>query len=185
MITDGMELLAKMTRLRRERIGLGQDELADYGGPAVTTVGKIERGVQSRYAPRTLQQMDKALGWPRGTCAEIISAPLEGWWESQGDDYEHQWVEWDLPDLTEPSRPHADMGLGDLLAELTYRVKAMDAELAQLRREGSNDVRTTEAEKTPLLMEVTGEVLDLDDGRQQPAPGQRPGAAAPQAGPRE
>lgn len=140
--SSGWVLLGTLVRRRREHLGLKQGDLAQYGGPAVSTVGKIERGEQQGYPLRTQHQVENALGWDRGTVRSIVDAPTSDWWEDEGlrEDFIANLVEEKIPDLSRPTvnvgavRRAAELSDDELLAELTYRMKRYAAD-----REGVPD----------------------------------------------
>lgn len=74
--------LAAAVRTRRLKLGLDQADLKAKGGPAVTTVNKIENARLESVAPGTLAGLDRALGWEHGTAAGILSGdvapPVQG-----------------------------------------------------------------------------------------------------------
>lgn len=185
MENSGWELLGTLVRRRRENLGLKQGDLVQYGGPAVSTVGKIERAAQSSYPLRTQHQVENALGWKRGTVRSIVAAPTESWWEHEGlrDDFIEGLVEDNIPDLSHPiggsASRAAELTDDELLAELTYRMKRYAAE-----REGDADGRRSAASKTSAgsapadeIVHVDATVLPADeDAESHPAgPGQQPG----------
>lgn len=122
-------VLGELARARRVRMGLKQGDLARLGGPGGTTVGKIERAEQ-RVPVRTRQQLEKALGWKRGTVDAVLEAADSTWRDDEGlwADYRRGLINDDIPDLTATvvagTVPSA-RGLTDeeLLAELTYRLR--------------------------------------------------------------
>lgn len=99
MEETGWMAIGRVAKARRERLGLKQDELANYGGPRVATVGKFERGAQASFPPRTQQQIERALGWPLGTIEDFVSAVDESVIETG--EWEHELVSTNVPDLTE------------------------------------------------------------------------------------
>lgn len=131
MTDDGWQTLGALVRKRREHLGLKQGDLAQYGGPGVSTVGKIERGEQGSYPRRTRQQVEVALGWRRGMVDEILAAPASSWWSDEGmrEDFLDSLVNDEIPDLTHPAmgvglvRRAAKLTDDELLAELTFRMK--------------------------------------------------------------
>ena len=133
MTDNAWEVIGRLAKGRRERLGLRQEELRQYGGPGVSTVGKIERAAQANFPLRTQQQLEKALGWPRGTIEEVIqSVDVDKDWDAIGPDWEADLLEHNLPDLTDHdqdegrARPVARASAltdAELLAELTYRVR--------------------------------------------------------------
>lgn len=93
------QFLARITKERREFIGLSQEELATYGGPRKSTVGKIENARETSYSPRTQQQLEKALGWSRGSVRMILLAGTE-YDEEDLESVAADYIEAELPDLT-------------------------------------------------------------------------------------
>lgn len=135
----GADLLARLARERRDRIGLKQDELALYGGPRVTTVGKIERAAMPTMAVRTQHQLENALGWKRGTVRDILTAPEQEWWSGEAlrEDFEESLIEDAIPDLSRPaSRGAVSVASAltdeELITELAARVRNLKARIAQL-----------------------------------------------------
>lgn len=125
------DLLGEMARARRERLGLSQGDLSRYGGPGGTTVGKIERAEQRNFPPRTRQQLERALGWKRGTVDFILEARQQSWVSDEAlwQDWLRQLVEDNPPDLTAGQPVTAGAATArtlsdeELLAELTYRMR--------------------------------------------------------------
>jgi transcriptional regulator with XRE-family HTH domain len=104
MTENGWQAIGRLAKARRERLGLNQDELAQYGGPRVATVGKFERAAQSNFPLRTQHQLEHALGWTRGTIENFVSA-----WDEEGADnadlvkqWQHDLVDDDIPDMGRP-----------------------------------------------------------------------------------
>lgn len=125
MNETGWQYVGKLVRLRRERLGLSQQDLQQYGGPGVSTIGKVENGRQDNFPTRTQQQIEKALGWKLGQIAEIIAAIDEPWFTDQREDFEESLIEESLPDLTLSGPPvsrASELTDAELLAELTYRM---------------------------------------------------------------
>lgn len=146
----GLELFARLARDRRARLGLKQDELALYGGPRVSTVGKIERAALDTMAVRTQHQMENALGWKRGAVRDILAAPDRDWWQDAGlrEDFEESLIEDAIPDLSRPAQRGAvsvASALTDeeLLTELAGRVRNLKARLAQLEGDGDAVEKTS------------------------------------------
>lgn len=150
---SALEFLARAVRERRDFIGLSQEELASYGGPAKTTVSKIERAAQRSYPPRTQQQLEKALGWDRGAIATILRHAEADYFDKQADSILADYVEAPVPDLMAGggSRSSAsDLTDEELLAELTYRMRRYAREEG-----GSGDVEDA-AKKRVVTARVTG-----------------------------
>lgn len=103
MTENGWQAIGRIAKERRERMGLRQDELAHYGGPRVSTVGKFERGAQASFPLRTQHQMEKALGWPRTTIEQVVASINEG--ALKVADWEWDLIEEDIPDLSSPAEP--------------------------------------------------------------------------------
>lgn len=106
MTENGWQAIGRIARMRRERLGLKQDELAQYGGPRVATVGKFERAAQENFPTRTLHQIENALGWSRTTIEQVVNSIDEG--TLTADDWEHDLVVEDVPDLSQPKIANAD-----------------------------------------------------------------------------
>ena len=132
MTETAWEVVGRLVKARRERLGLDQDDLRLYGGPGVSTVGKCERAAQDRFSLRTQHQIQNALGWGRSAIEEIISAAETNDWyadRDQCEDFENDLINASIPDLSHPTEPEAPvlsaqhLNDSDLLAELTYRMK--------------------------------------------------------------
>lgn len=100
MTETGWQAIGRIAKARRERLGLNQDELAQYGGPRVATVGKFERAAQAKFPTRTQHQIETALGWSRGVIENFVGA----WEESEGrsdllEQWDHDLIEEDIPDM--------------------------------------------------------------------------------------
>ncbi|HEY0889429.1 MAG TPA: helix-turn-helix domain-containing protein [Nocardioides sp.] len=108
MAETGWQAIGRIAKARRERLGLNQDELAQYGGPKVATVGKFERAAQESFPLRTQHQIEKALGWSRGTIEQVVGSINEGTLTAA--DWEHDLVVEDVPDMSRPIVPPAEDG---------------------------------------------------------------------------
>jgi len=136
MTDNAWQVVGRLVRARRERLGLAQGDLQAHGGPGVTTVSKVERAAQANFPLRTQQQLEHALGWRRGTIEEVIHAvDVAKDWDTIGPDWEFDLIDDNVPDLTQtvaPAEPTVgvqvrravDLSDAELLAELTYRVRA-------------------------------------------------------------
>lgn len=100
MAENGWQVIGRIAKARRERLGLKQDELAQYGGPAVATVGKFERAAQESFPPRTQHQIENALGWSRTIIEQVVTSIDSG--ALTADDWEHDLIVEDVPDLSRP-----------------------------------------------------------------------------------
>lgn len=98
MTENGWQAIGRIAKERRERLGLRQDELAQYGGPRVSTVGKFERAAQESFPLRTQHQMEKALGWSRTIIEQVVSSIDSG--ELTAEDWEFDLVHEDVPDMS-------------------------------------------------------------------------------------
>lgn len=115
MTNIGWAAIGEIARKRRERLGLNQDELARYGGPKVATVGKFERAAQESFPLRTQHQIETSLGWGRGVIEQVVSSLNEG--RLNQEDWEHDLVEEDIPDLSQPAATVHDLPLPDVSAD--------------------------------------------------------------------
>lgn len=72
---DDLRRLAAAVTERRRVLGLTRGEVKDRGGPADTTMARIEQPTATTAPPRpsTLRHLDTALGWPDGTAASILA----------------------------------------------------------------------------------------------------------------
>lgn len=59
-------------RQRRDELGLTKADVADKGGPAGTTLGKLEAGLIKRPRASTFLALDAALDWTAGTSARLF-----------------------------------------------------------------------------------------------------------------
>lgn len=100
MTENGWQTVGRIAKDRRERLGLRQNELAARGGPGVSTVGKFERG-QGPFPLRTQHQMERALGWSRTVIEQVVNSIDSG--QLSADDWEHDLVEEDIPDMSATS----------------------------------------------------------------------------------
>jgi hypothetical protein len=119
MTSSSWEAIGRIAKARRERLGLNQNELAQYGGPGVATVGKFERATQASFPLRTQHQLENALGWSRGAIEQFVGAMDAGEMDAQSlDEWEHDLVEEDIPDMSRPlvdeSAAPARAGMGPL-----------------------------------------------------------------------
>lgn len=108
MKETGWQVIGHIAKARRERLGLNQDELAQYGGPKVATVGKFERAAQESFPLRTQHQMENALGWARGTVEQVVNSIDDG--SLTMEDWEHDLVVEDVPDMSRPVLPPTSDG---------------------------------------------------------------------------
>ena len=103
MDETGWQAIGRIAKERRERLGLKQEELAQYEGPKVSTVGKFERATAAGFPLRTQHQMEKALGWDRGVIEEFVLAWDEGVIGASGrsdmDDWGLDLVRDNVPDM--------------------------------------------------------------------------------------
>lgn len=122
MTENGWEAIGRIAKLRRERLELRQDELAQYGGPKVSTVGKFERG-QANFPLRTQHQMEKALGWSRTIVEQVVNSVDAG--TLTAEEWEHDLVYEDIPDMSQPREGEVehDMLPSDPIAALGYIVR--------------------------------------------------------------
>lgn len=84
--SDEWEALAIFAKDRRLYLGWDQEDVANYGGPGKTTVGKIESGREKVYSAKTLQQMERVYGWPRGFIRSLksyLSGPDRDLWDDE------------------------------------------------------------------------------------------------------
>lgn len=135
MSEDGWEIAGQMARRRRQRLGLKQEDLQQYGGPRVSTVGKFERGAQDHFPLRTQHQIENALGWKRGSIEDVLRVVRSGEWHAWEGAYEAELIEDNIPDLSTPSdsdaqvRRATELSDDELLAEITFRMKKYAAAL--------------------------------------------------------
>ncbi|GMA33536.1 helix-turn-helix domain-containing protein [Litorihabitans aurantiacus] len=66
--------LGRYLRSRRAELGFSQDEVAALGGPSTTTQSKIEHGLTRRIQRRTMEDIDRSLGWKVGSTEALLEA---------------------------------------------------------------------------------------------------------------
>lgn len=71
---EAWERLAQLVRARREHEGWTQLDVVTRGGPSLDRLQAVEAARHTRYSPRTLGKLERALGWGAGS----IRAILEG-----------------------------------------------------------------------------------------------------------
>jgi hypothetical protein len=113
MKETGWQIIGRIAKARRERLGLKQDELSLYGGPGVATVGKFERAAQDSFPTRTQHQIENALGWSRTTIEQVVGSIDDGTLTAK--DWEHDLINEDVPDLSKPMVAGGDDQLGQAL----------------------------------------------------------------------
>lgn len=82
LMADGPQVPQELQRLasavseRRRTLGLTRLQVHENGGPADTTLARIEAPTPDTAPPRptTLQKIDKGLRWPEGTAASTLHA---------------------------------------------------------------------------------------------------------------
>lgn len=57
--------------MRREELGIQQEEMDDHGGPSSTTMSRVERGIAPPSA-KTLRKLDAGLQWQQGSAARAL-----------------------------------------------------------------------------------------------------------------
>lgn len=124
MTKNGWEAIGRIAKARRERLGLKQDELAQYGGPGVATVGKFERAAQESFPMRTQHQLENALGWRRTTIEQVVNSINEGTLTAV--DWEMDLIEEDIPDLSRPRVPSGDRTLDEAMDALRSVVRLLE-----------------------------------------------------------
>lgn len=143
MTENGWQVIGRIAKARRERLGLKQDELAQYGGPGVATVGKFERAAQESFPTRTQHQMENALGWTRTVIEQVVGSIDDG--TLAATDWEHDLIEENVPDL---SRPRTSNGY----RTLTEAVEAIRSVLRLVEPERMDDaVRAALLAIVPML----------------------------------
>lgn len=73
-VPDGLSRLAKAVAERRRMLGLTRIQVQENGGPADTTLARIEHPTPETAPPRptTLRRLDKGLEWPEGSAARTL-----------------------------------------------------------------------------------------------------------------
>ena len=72
-VSNELERLAKAVRLRREELGLRQDQMRNRGGPSTTKLTEIERAMPPAPTAGTLRKLDVSLGWAAGSAAAVLA----------------------------------------------------------------------------------------------------------------
>lgn len=67
--------LAKLVRKRRVELGMNKIDVARAAETTITTYGKIEAGEPVRDV--TYAKAERVLGWPLGTCKEILDGATD------------------------------------------------------------------------------------------------------------
>lgn len=73
MNQSDLERFAEIVKLRREDLGLTQDQMGDYGGPSTTTMTKVENAGDGVPAQVTLRKLDAALKWEPGSARRTLA----------------------------------------------------------------------------------------------------------------
>lgn len=134
MTETGWQVIGRIAKDRRERLGLNQDQLAQYGGPRVATVGKFERAAQASFPLRTQHQVEKALGWSRGIIEQVVRSVDEG--RLTAADWEHDLVEEGIPDLSHITVvPPDELGVAEAVESFVsvFRLVPADQQSEALR----------------------------------------------------
>lgn len=89
-VPEDLQRLATAVHDRRRSLALTRTEVHEKGGPADTTMARIENPGPGTTSPRptTLRRLDQGLSWPDGQAARILHGPV--------DDVEY----YETPDLT-------------------------------------------------------------------------------------
>ncbi|MBD7949630.1 helix-turn-helix domain-containing protein [Oerskovia rustica] len=104
--------LGPLVRARREELGLSQEDVAALGGPSTTTLSKIENGEAKAIRLRTARDLDRALGWRRGSTEDVlyqIADPRVTIDPDQAPEQVHQGPP--VPTYTPPLEPEGDSWL--------------------------------------------------------------------------
>lgn len=72
-VDEDWDALASAVRSRREKMGLRQADLEEYGGPSSGTVRNIEQAARTRYSTKTKVQIERALRWRDGLVDDILA----------------------------------------------------------------------------------------------------------------
>lgn len=156
MKETGWQAIGRIARERRERLGLKQEQLALYEGPGVSTVGKFERAAQASFPLRTQHQMEKALGWSRGTIEQFVAAFDAG--QLDPDDWGHDLILEDVPDLD-----HEVTGVDRDAADLARAAQTINSVLRYIDRDRLDDaVRATLHAIFPFLSSAGAADLGRD-----------------------
>lgn len=129
MTETGWQAIGRIARARRERLRLNQGDMANYGGPKVSTVGKFERGAQENFPLRTQHQIERALGWSRGVIEEFVDAWDQGTFDAEVlGEWEHELVADHVPDLSRPSGPQEpeDVDLEEHIQALAHILRLIE-----------------------------------------------------------
>ncbi|MDD7967807.1 DUF2188 domain-containing protein [Actinomycetospora lemnae] len=69
---NGLAVLGRAVRARRERVGLTQRQIEERGGPSGRTLRMIEAGEAKNLTEATLARVDNALFWDHGTSTRLL-----------------------------------------------------------------------------------------------------------------
>ena len=72
-----VETLAREVRERRDRLRLTQEDVAEHGGPSVTTMRAIENAQGACYRPKSLRSLDDVLRWRPKTAARLLAGEID------------------------------------------------------------------------------------------------------------
>ncbi|TLF96769.1 hypothetical protein FEK35_27140 [Nocardia cyriacigeorgica] len=67
------QILADAVRARRKELKLTQGEIQAAGGPSTATLRMIEGAKPVDFRASTTNPLEDALGWPRGTIADVLN----------------------------------------------------------------------------------------------------------------
>lgn len=70
--SENWAALAAAVKDRRAALELSRDQITALGGPSDYSVARIERGEPGPYRPKTLTQLERALGWESGKVAKLL-----------------------------------------------------------------------------------------------------------------
>ncbi|CAN7193450.1 helix-turn-helix transcriptional regulator [Knoellia sp. LjRoot47] len=142
---EAWKTIGNIVRWRRKQVGITQEQVAEYGGPGKTTMGKIENGRMEPFPAEAQQDLEKVLGWKFGRIRELHSLLMEFGEEIAEEEMAPEGAIEALPDLARLRREAQGAQAADaltgsddvaLIATLTARLaraSQVETELAQLR----------------------------------------------------
>lgn len=142
---SNLERFGEIVRLRREELGLRQDQLSE--GPSTTALTGIENG-RSKPAPVTLRKLDASLRWEPGSAKRTLA----------GGDPTPMPVEMVTPASLSDSNPGPGLRPGSLAASMVLSTRERQI-LARVRNKLVNQSALTPEEHLLLTKFVEDEEL--------------------------
>lgn len=126
--------LARIVDERRGELGLLRDDLRSLGGPSKSWLSDLPKrqGPPSTKMAKSLADLDKSLGWPRGTSWKLaLDRTREAFGEEHGEDEARYYVDMDVvPSAELPARERAIRDFATLVVGTLRNMDEVSAELA-------------------------------------------------------